>query len=132
MSETKAQQAAAVQVVSVEQRDLKERVSAVGTLAPAREVTVRPQIAEILKEIHFQEGDRVTEGQLLFTLQSDAIEHRLAARQAALKAARAETENSGRMLKRRRELLDQKLIAGEAFDAVQTRYQTALARVERL
>ncbi|HHP7233753.1 MAG TPA: efflux RND transporter periplasmic adaptor subunit [Desulfobacterales bacterium] len=121
-----------VRVVQVEQQDLQETLTAVGSLAAAEKVTIRPEISGIVRTISFREGQRVKRDQLLFSLDDEAIRQRLQAGRAALKAAEAEAQNARKMLVRRRELLVEGTIAAETFDAVQTRYETAAARVERL
>ena len=125
-------EAVAVRVVRAAREDLRETVGALGTLKASEEVTIRPEISAILEAIHFEEGEAVEAGRLLFSLENDEIRHRLTARRAALKAAGAEEQNALRVLKRRRELLEQDTIARETFDEAQTRYETAAARRERL
>jgi RND family efflux transporter MFP subunit len=121
-----------VRLVRVEKMDLKETVDAVGSLAAAEEVTVRPEISAILKAVHFREGESVKRGQLLFSLEEDEIRQRLVARRAALKEAVADTENVRKIYLRRKKLLARNVIAPETFDEVRTRYETATAREKRL
>jgi membrane fusion protein (multidrug efflux system) len=121
-----------VRVVQVQQRDLKESVRAVGSLAASEEVTIRPEIPGIVKAVRFREGAPVARGELLFLLEDDEIRGRLEARRAALKAAGVEARNARKMLLRRRELLAGGIIARETFDEVKTAYESAAARRERL
>jgi membrane fusion protein (multidrug efflux system) len=124
--------APSVRVVQVEQKDLQETLHAVGSLKASEEVTVRPEISGILREIHFREGQKVDRGDRLFSLEDDEIRQRLEARRAALKAAEAETEIARKVFLRRRELLAENTIARETFEQVKARYETAAARQERL
>jgi membrane fusion protein (multidrug efflux system) len=131
-SDRRQASAVPVDVVRVEQKDMEETVDAVGSLAASEDVTIRPEISGIVAAVHFSEGDPVERGDLLFSLEDDDIRQRLEARRAALKAAAAETENARRMLLRRERLLANEIIARETFDEVQTEYETAEARRERL
>lgn len=124
--------AAPVRIVRVETRDLRETLEAVGSLAASEQVTIRPEISGIVRAIPFAEGESVERGRVLFVIEDEEIRQRLQARRAALKAAEAETQNARKMVLRRRELLAEGTIAAETFDEVQTRYETAKARVERL
>lgn len=121
-----------VQVVRVQQRDLKESIEAVGSLVASEEVTIRPEISGIVRAIAFREGERIQREALLFSLEDEEIRQRLRARRAALTAARAETENARRMLLRRRDLLAEGTIAAETYEEVKTRYETAAARQEQI
>lgn len=121
-----------VRVVQVQQRDLKESVRAVGSLAASEEVTIRPEIAGIVEAVRFREGEPVARGELLFRLENEEIRRRLEARRAALKAAGVEARNAHKRLLRRRELLAGGIIARETFDEVKTAYESAAARQERL
>lgn len=122
----------AVQVAAVAQKALKETVHAIGSLAANAEVTVRPELSDILQAIHFREGEAVERGQRLFSLERDEIEQRLRARRAALASARAETEKTRRIFERREQLLAEKVVSPEAFDEAQADFKTAVAHRDRL
>lgn len=122
----------AVRVVRVEQKDLKETIDAIGSLAASAEVTVRPEISDMVQAIHFREGEAVEQGQRLFSLERDEIEQRLKARQAALKAAYAETEKSRRIFLRSQKLLVQNVVSQEAFDEAEASFKSASARQDGL
>lgn len=79
----------AVSVVRVARGALAERVVLTGTLVPREEALVSPQVEGLaITEILAEEGDRVTQGQVLARLARDTIETALA--QNAAQAARAE------------------------------------------
>jgi membrane fusion protein (multidrug efflux system) len=89
-------------------------------------------VAGIIREIHFEEGQPVAEGELLFSLEDEKIRERSKARQAALKEARAELENARRTFRRRQRLFEQDLGTEESRDAAETALEAAKARVDRL
>jgi membrane fusion protein (multidrug efflux system) len=69
-----------VEIARVESGFFSERVHVVGQLAAAESVVVRPEVAGIVESIEFQEGQRVSEGDVLFVLRSE--EQRAALREA--------------------------------------------------
>jgi membrane fusion protein (multidrug efflux system) len=69
-----------VEIARVESRLFSERVHVVGQLAAAESVVVRPEVSGIVESIEFQEGQRVSKGDVLFVLRSE--EQRAALREA--------------------------------------------------
>jgi membrane fusion protein (multidrug efflux system) len=69
-----------VETARIESRVFSERVEVVGQLAAAESVIIRPEVAGIVESIEFQEGQRVSEGDVLFVLRSE--EQRAALREA--------------------------------------------------
>lgn len=121
-----------VVTVTVRQQDLKEVIDSIGSLEPWQEIEIRPEIAGIIQTIHFQEGQSVSRGDLLFTLDDSKLQQRLDARQAALEGAEVEMRNARRAYQRRQELFEEKVIASETRDEARTEFRSALSRVERL
>lgn len=95
-------------------------------------VQIRPEVAGLVRQVHFQEGQRVEKNELLFSLEDAKIQERFKARQAALEEARAELENARRTFKRRQRLFEKNLGTEESRDAAETALQAAKARVDRL
>lgn len=77
-----------VRVVAAEQRDIAVTLKALGTVTPINTVTVRSRLDGELVRVHFTEGQRVTEGQLLAEI--DARPYEVALAQA--EGLRAENE----------------------------------------
>ena len=75
-----------VTVTQVVQKDVPLDVSVVGTVEAYSTVAVRAQITGELTAVHFQEGDDVQEGQVLFTLDRRPLEAALQQAQANLAA----------------------------------------------
>lgn len=121
-----------VEISTVEQRDLPEIIHSIGTLEAAESVEIRPEIAGIIRRIHFREGQPVNADDLLFTIDDAKIQQRLQARQAALAGAQVEMQTAERIYHRRRELLKQRVVAPETVDEVHLKFKAAQARVDRL
>lgn len=88
----------AVKRTYVERFDFPGRVSAVD------EVTLKARVAGFLKDRLFEEGDIVKKGQLLFTLEREPFEARVAQASADLAKAQADAKNAKLNLDRAVEL----------------------------
>lgn len=127
-----AEPAVRVRTAEVTQRTLAETVRGIGTLRALQTVEVRPEVAGRITGIAFEEGDRVNESDLLFELDARKLEQELAARQAALRAARARLENAERELNRIERLYGQRVATEDARDQAATDLRAATAEVQRL
>ena len=96
--------AEAVQILKVQ-----DDVSAVGSLLAEESVIIRPEIDGRIIGLHFQEGQAVTAGTRLVTIDSTEYEAQTAAQRADLK-----TEEQ--RLVRTKELYEQKFISKDALD----------------
>ncbi len=76
-----------VEAAKVVAAPLSEQVTAIGTLLSDEAVTVSSEIPGRLKEIHFQEGQPIEQGALLFTLDDSVYQAQLADAEAKLKLA---------------------------------------------
>lgn len=76
---------AVVEVERLEPRAFTDQLELSGQLTADESVVVRPEISGVIQQIHFGEGDRAEQGQVLFMLRSDA--ERAEVREAAAKLA---------------------------------------------
>ena len=88
----------------------------VGHVMPYSTVTIRPQIGGILSEIHFQEGQEVKKGDLLFTIDPRPTQAALTSARANLTRDQAQRENARIQFERERKLFEQKLVSQDEFD----------------
>ncbi|MEM6668376.1 MAG: efflux RND transporter periplasmic adaptor subunit [Pseudomonadota bacterium] len=79
-------------------------------------VQVRARVSGYLEEIHFKDGQTVTAGDLLFTIDQRPFEAALAEAQADLASAQAVLENARAENTRGQELLARRTISREAAD----------------
>lgn len=80
----------AVRTVPVAVRDFPRVIDLTGTLEAAQQVAIVAQVGGTVLQQHVQEGDAVTRGQPLFSLDARPAETRIAQGRAALTGARAE------------------------------------------
>ncbi len=124
----------------------------------ATEVNIGAEISGRIKEIRFDEGDRVEKGDILILIESDEIEAQLHQAEANLQAAKAERENieagislakanianaeaeiektgvivddAKRTLDRYKSLLEKGILSQSEYDSAKTRYDTTLAQLK--
>ncbi len=104
-----AQPPAPVDTVKVGTAPVEDRLSAVGTIYPNEEVVVMPKASGRVKEIKFDEGQKIERGATLFSL-DDATE------QALLKQAQAELELARQNLERASKLSGTRAISIQELD----------------
>ena len=88
----------------------------VGHVMAFSSVTIRPQVGGVLQKVHFQEGQEVKKGDLLFTIDPHPTQAALAAARAALTRDTAQLENAKIQFDREQKLFDQKLVSQDDYD----------------
>ena len=116
----------------VRQKDLSVILNGIGTLQAVQEVTVKSEIDGSVQKVHFRDGQRVEEGDLLVSLDAAKLQKRHQARKAALSEAEARKENARRTYERQQNLFDKGVGSEQARDEALTAYAAARAQVERL
>jgi membrane fusion protein, multidrug efflux system len=110
--------------------DIPIRMEALGTVTPIAAATVRAQVAGVLTQIHYTEGQVVKRGQPL--VQIDPRPFQLALDQAIAQAQRdqAQLENARVILERNRTLLAQDSIAQQDVDTQEATVKQLQGTVE--
>src|SRR5665811_824668 len=111
----------AFQVVSapVTQTDVSVRLIANGTVSALQTVDVRPQISATVKVVHIKEGQFVSKGDRLFTLDTRTEDANLSKAEAQVVKDRADLMNAERSLERERGLLKLEYVSQAEFDTAQ-------------
>jgi len=112
-----------VEIARVESRVFSERVPIVGQLAAAESVVIRPEVSGILESIEFQEGQRVSAGDVLFVLRSDE-------QRAALREAEANRVLAADVFERTEKLSKVKVSAASELTQARARVAAAEAVVD--
>jgi len=127
-----------VKVEKVLIQELEETLQLVGDLKAFQEVNVYPKIAgRIIEKIHVEKGDLVKEGELIISLEKDAIMAQISQTQASLKAAEAKVAeveanlNYMRTDKERFERLYREgAIAKQRYEQIETQLKSLEASLE--
>ena len=105
-----------VTLVRAQQRPFKISIDASGSVSAASNVDVRPQVSTLVTQVHVKEGQFVTKGQPLFTLDARADQAAMQRAQAQLLRDEATLVDARRQLARSQDLLRQNFISQGAVD----------------
>jgi len=116
---------------TVELRDINFSVNAAGEIAPAEQVSVRPEINGLLEELPVDVGDQVKKDALLFKLDDKLLQQQRASNLTDIEKAKLSLEKAERDYKRAQQLLADKLISQELYDDTKTAFDLAKNALER-
>ncbi|MEO6363758.1 MAG: efflux RND transporter periplasmic adaptor subunit [Caldimonas sp.] len=109
-----------VTTVVVQKRDVDVMLDATGTVSPLNSVEIRPQVASVITRVHIREGQFVSAGQPLFTLDARNDEVNVTKARAQLAKDQAALADAERQLARSKDLFAQNFISQVAVDTTQT------------
>jgi HlyD family secretion protein len=115
---------------TAELRDISFSVNAAGEIAPAEQVSVRPEINGKVDRLPVDLGDQLKKGALLFGLDDKELQQQRASNVTDIEKAKLSLEKADRDLKRAQQLLSEKLISQEVFDDTKTTYDLAKNALE--
>ena len=122
---SRARPPVAVTVASVQAQPFADRVSALGTVRAWESVDISATVAQKISELHFDDGQRVTQGEVLALLKQDAERAMLEELQASLQDARREV---GRL----ENLAKQNQVAQNELDKARTLVAVTGHRIEEV
>jgi multidrug efflux system membrane fusion protein len=105
-----------VGVATAERADIPVVLEALGTVIPAANVIVRPQVGGVLRQVSFREGQMVKAGDLLATIDPRQFEMSLLQASGQRQRDEAQLESAKVTLQRFRTLLEQDSIARQEVD----------------
>jgi membrane fusion protein, multidrug efflux system len=94
-----------VEVATAIKKTVPVRIEALGSVTPIASVAIKSRIDTEIVGVHFSDGAMVREGEVLFTLDSRAIEAQIKQQQGLLEGAKANLEQAERDVARYTELL---------------------------
>jgi multidrug efflux system membrane fusion protein len=116
---------APVTVAEVVRKTVPLELQAIGSVQPYSTVEVKAQVGGVLEKVHFQQGQEVKKGDLLFTI--DPAPYELALRQAIANQEKslAQAENATGQAQRYNKLTESGAASKEQFEQIRT---TAVAQ----
>jgi HlyD family secretion protein len=128
------EEAITVQTEKVSTRTITEVVQATGKIQPEVQVKVSPEVSGEIVELPFKEGDAVKKGELIAKIKPTTFEAQYEAAEASLLATKARAEQqhasliqSKQELTRAQQLLKQKLVSQQDFEASKAKHDMAEA-----
>jgi HlyD family secretion protein len=115
---------------TVELRSINFAVNAAGEIAPAEQVSVRPEINGKVDRLPVDLGDRLKKSELLFKLDDKELQQTRASNVTDIDKAKLGVEKAERDHKRAKQLLADKLISQETYDDTKTAYDLAKNALE--
>jgi multidrug efflux system membrane fusion protein len=112
--------AVAVTVAKVVRKTAPVRLTAIGNVEAVSIIQVKSQIGGVLQKVHFTEGQDVSEGALLFTIDPRPYEAQLKQAEANLAKDRAQMENARKDATRYEELVKKGYVAREQYEQYTT------------
>ena len=100
-----AARAVPVDVAAAVKRTVPVRIEALGSVTPIASVAVKPRVDTEITGVHFRDGAMVKKGDLLFTLDSRAIEAQAKQVEGVLAGAKANLDQAERDVTRYTELI---------------------------
>ena len=121
--------AALVTLAAAQKQDVPITVQVNGSVVSLNSVELRPQVTNIVREVHVKEGQFVKQGQLLFTLDDRPDQANLAKARAQQQKDEATMADLERQYRRSQELVAQNFIAKAAADATLSQLEAQRAAV---
>lgn len=94
-----------VELAKAERRPVPVDVDAIGMVTPISSVALKSRVETTIVSVHFEDGAKVAEGDLLFTLDARQIDAQIEQAEGTLAKDRAQLEGAQRDLRRYSELI---------------------------
>src|SRR3954464_4456368 len=94
-----------VEMAKAERKSVPVDVDAIGAVTPISSVALKSRLETTIVSVHFEDGAKVSEGDLLFTLDARQIDAQIEQAEGALARDRAQLAGAERDLKRFAELI---------------------------
>jgi membrane fusion protein (multidrug efflux system) len=119
-----------VTVYKVEPQEVPLYMEFVGEVFGAKDIAIRARVEGFLEGIHFDEGSKVSKGQLLYTIESQPFEEKVAARMSEVAEAKTMFAKAESDLNRYKPLAAKKAVSASDLDAAQAQFDASKATVE--
>ena len=119
-----------VEVAKAERKSVPVRLDALGTVTPIASVAIKPRLDTTITGVHFEDGARVKQGDLLFTLDCRQIEADMKRTQAVIDGAAASLEQAQRDVVRYTDLVARNATPIVTLNNAQTAVNVSKATAE--
>lgn len=119
-----------VTVVQAKAQDVPRYLDEIGRNVAFESVTVTPQVAGPITERHFQDGENLKKGQLLFVIDPRPYKAQLDAAKASLQQSEAALDLAKIQFERDQELLGTRAISKQDYDTKKNTVDVVQAQIE--
>lgn len=121
--------ASPVKVFKVSKQRISEKLFYIGTLEAWEKVNITPDVGGKIARIYVNEGDRVSQGQVLAELDVEAIRLQLKQAEAAQAVAQARYNDAKLNLERMDRLFKEKAVSEQQYEQVKLGFEAADAQL---
>lgn len=122
--------AVSVEIAKAEKKQVPVDVDSIGSVTPISSVALKSRLETTITEVHFEDGARVKQGDLLFTLDSRQIDAQIMQAEGNLARSQSQLVAAERDLKRYSELIGKGATTQVNVDNAQTASDTARATIQ--
>jgi membrane fusion protein (multidrug efflux system) len=119
-----------IQVYQVAASDIPVSNEFIGQVQGFKDIAIRARVEGFLEGIHFREGSRISEGDLLYTLESQPFEADVAAKMSMVAEAKTMLAKAESDLARIRPLAEQRAVSESDLDAAVAMHEAAVASLD--
>ena len=119
-----------VELAKAERKPIPVDVDAIGTVTPISSVALKSRLETTIVSVHFEDGAKVNEGDLLFTLDSRQIEAQIEQAEGVLAKDQAQLEGAQRDLRRYGELIGKGATTQVTLDNARTAADTLAGTIK--
>jgi len=123
-------QAVSVDVAKAEKKPVPLDVDSIGAVTPISSVALKSRVETTIVGVHFEDGARVKEGDLLFTLDSRQIDAQIAQAEGNLARSQSQLVAAERDMRRFNELIGKGATTQVNVDNAKTAADTATATIQ--
>jgi RND family efflux transporter MFP subunit len=118
-----------VELAKAEKKQVPIDVDSIGMVTPISSVALKSRVETTIVDVHFEDGARVKQGDLLFTLDSRQIDAQIAQAEGNLARERSQLVAAERDLKRYTELIGKGATTQVSVDNARTASDNAIATI---
>lgn len=126
----RTERAVPVEIAKAERKMVPVKLDALGTVTPIASVALKSRVDTTITGVHFEDGARVKQGDLLFTLDCRQVEADMRKTQAVIDGAQASLEQSQRDVERYTELASRNATPIVTLNNAQTAVNVSKATAE--
>ena len=121
--------ARSVEVLEVGKGEIASQFAYTGKAAASREISVVPTVPGKVTDFNFDVGDEVTQGAVLFTIDTIDLNNNLRAAEAGYNVAKLARDNAKTTYENNKLLFDEEIISKAEFDQIKYGYEAAEAQL---
>jgi multidrug efflux system membrane fusion protein len=125
-----AQRAVPVEVATAVRKSMPVRIDSLGNVTPIASVAIKSRLETEITGVHFQDGARVKEGDLLFTLDGRVLEAQIRQAEGMVLRDRAQLEGAERDVRRYTDLVAKAATPVVNLDNAKTQADTFRAAIK--